>query len=68
MRGSLWALVVAGLGTGLLLRGAGAALPSSPASSTDGVAEVLDVAAPFAGHLLMIGAIAALLIMAVRAT
>lgn len=68
MRGSLWTVVLAAIGGGFLIRGAGAALPSSPASSTDNVATVFDQLTPFIGELLAVAAIGYLIIVAIRAT
>jgi hypothetical protein len=66
MRGSLWTIVVAAIGAAVVLRGAGQAVPSSPASSTNDVVGVLHQVSPFVGQLLLIAALATLLIIAVR--
>jgi hypothetical protein len=68
MRGSLWGLVVVGVGGAVMLRGAGVATPSSTADSTDSVVSVLQQLTPFAGSLLAVAALAILIIYAVRAT
>jgi succinate dehydrogenase/fumarate reductase cytochrome b subunit len=61
MRGSLWQVALAGIGTMTLFLGAGQALPSSPASSTQSVEQVLSVTQPVIGQLLLIAAVSALL-------
>lgn len=66
MRGSLWSLVLVAIGGGLLIRGAGAAVPDSPASSTSDLATVFDQLAPFLGELLMLVAVGWLVIVAFK--
>jgi hypothetical protein len=67
MRGSLWTLIAAGIGSGLFLWAAvGAARPDNPASSTQATAQVLSEIAPFAGLVLFVGAIGVLLVIAFR--
>jgi len=66
MRGNLWTLVVVAIGSGLMLRATGAALPSDPAQSTSDIAGVFGTVAPFAGQLLALAAIGALLLYALR--
>jgi len=66
MRGSLWSLVVVAIGGGLLVRGAGQALPNSPASSTDNLATLFDQLTPFLGELLAVVAVGWLVIVALR--
>jgi len=66
MRGNLWTLVVVAIGSGLMLRAAGAAEPASPAQSTTDVAGLFSVIAPFAGEMLALAGIGALLFYALR--
>jgi len=70
MRGSLWAIVVAAIGLAVFLGGGGTAVPSTPsgpASSTQAVADVLGVVAPFVAQLLGVAAIGAIIVYAIRA-
>lgn len=67
MRGNLWTLVVAAVGAGLLLRGAGQSYPaSSPANSTQAANDILQGVAPIAGQLTLIAGVGALLLYAMR--
>jgi len=66
MRGNLWTIVVVAVGAGLMLRAAGAAKPANPAASTSDVAGLFGVVAPFAGQLLALAGIGALLFYALR--
>jgi len=66
MRGNLWTLVVMAIGSGLMLRAAGAAQPADPAGSTADVAGLFSVIAPFAGQLLALAGVGALLFYAFR--
>jgi hypothetical protein len=66
MRGSLWTIVVAAIGAAVVLRGAGQAVPSSPASSTTDVVGVLNQVSPFAGQLLLVAAVATLILIGLR--
>ena len=68
MRGSLWSLALVAIGGGLLIRGAGAALPDSPASSTSELATLFDQLTPFLGELLAVVAVGWLVIVALRTT
>jgi len=61
MRGTIWTLLVAGIGSALFLWAAvPAAVPSSPSTSTTAASSVLTQTAPFAGLLLFLAAIGAL--------
>jgi hypothetical protein len=60
-------MLLAGIGVGAVLLGAGQALPSNPAQSTQNVNQVLSTLTPVAGQLLMIAAVSALLLYAFRA-
>jgi len=67
MRGSLWTLLVAGIGAALFLMTAvPAAMPSTPSSSTTAASSVLAQTTPFMGLLLTIAAIGALLTLAFK--
>jgi hypothetical protein len=69
MRGTLWSLVVGGVGTALFLWVAlGAATPASPASSTSAAESILAQTAPFAGLVLLLAGIGAMLVYAFRLT
>jgi hypothetical protein len=60
-------MLLAGIGGAAVLFGAGQALPSSPAQSTQTVDQVLSTLTPVAGQLLMIAAVSALILYAFRA-
>jgi len=61
MRGSLWTLLVAGVGAALFLMvGIPAAVPSSPSSSTTAASSIIASTAPFLGLVLFLAAIGAL--------
>lgn len=67
MRGSLWTLLAAGFGATLFLMVAvPAAMPSTPSGSTTAASSVLVQTAPFAGLLLLIAAIGAMLTLAFK--
>jgi len=67
MKGTIWAVFVAGVGAMLWLAAAGsAARPASPANSTEATAAVLSQTAPFAGLLLLLAAVGALLTLAFK--
>lgn len=67
MRGSLWTLLVSGIGAALFLMAAvPAAMPSTPSGTTSAAGSVLGQTAPFAGLLLFIAAIGTLLVLAFR--
>jgi len=66
MRGNLWTLTVATIGAGLMLRAAGAAAPSNPASTTTDVLGLYETVAPFAGQLFAVAGFGALIFYAIR--
>lgn len=62
MRGNIWLLLVAGVGTALFLMvGVPAAVPSSPSGSTTAASSILASTAPFLGLILFLAGIGALL-------
>lgn len=67
MRGNLWTVALAAIGALVLVQGASVAQPDSGAESTDAVATVLSQIAPFIGQLLAVAALAAIVILAIRA-
>jgi hypothetical protein len=69
MRGTLWSLLVGGVGSAVFLWVAlGAATPENAANSTSAAESVLAQTAPFAGLVLFLSAIGALLVYAFRLT
>lgn len=71
MRGSIWALFVTAIGAGLMLFvGVPAATPASgaAASSTNDVNSILSTLNSFAGILLLVAAVGALVTLAFRST
>jgi hypothetical protein len=69
MRAGLWTLVVAAVGAGVLLRGAGQATPATnTTNSTQAAESVLAITAPFVGQLLLVAGLGAVILLAIRAT
>jgi hypothetical protein len=69
MRGTIWTLLVGAVGSAMFLWVAlGAATPSSPASSTTAAESVLAQLGPFAGLVLALAAVGALMVYAFRLT
>lgn len=61
MRGRLWSLLVAAIFGGLMLRAVNSSLPNNPASSTQNASGILDILSPFAGLILLMVGIGALI-------
>jgi hypothetical protein len=62
MKGTIWAFFATAIGLAVFLMAAvPAAAPSSPASSTDAVANVLQVTSPFVGLVFTVAVIGVLL-------
>jgi hypothetical protein len=62
MNGTVWTVAATAIGAGVVLYGAiGRAVPSNAATSTQTASDILSQLSPFAGLVLFIGVMAALL-------